>query len=151
MNRRNGQAAKRTRVVDADQSGSQSSPYNRRGEQSRSPFRKFIPLLFIAVVGLLIAREEVPAVAEWWQKTFSPESWRAQNTCKQAVIDSAGEAKYVRVLEAGRVHDTMDGPYVEGLLVVELAADGAEERAEYNCYLDKAGKLFRLNRKSPRN
>jgi hypothetical protein len=45
----------------------------------------------------------------------------------------------------------MDGRYVEGLLVVELAANGAEERAEYNCYLDKAGKLFRLNRKSARN
>ena len=151
MNRRNGQAAKRTRALDPDQGGSQSSHYNRQGEQSRSPFRKFIPLLFIAVVGLLIAREEVPAVAEWWQKTFSPESWRAHNTCKQAVMDSSGEGKYVRVVEAGRVHDTMDGRYVEGLLVVELAANGAEERAEYNCYLDKAGKLFRLNRKSPRN
>lgn len=150
MNRRNGQTAKRTRSLDPDQSGSQPSPYDRRGEQGRSPFRKIVPLLFIAIVGLLIAREEVPAVAEWWQRTFSPESWRVQNTCKQALMDSSGEGKYVRVLEAGRVHDTMDGPYVEGLLVVELAANGAEERAEYNCYLDKAGKLFRLNRKSPR-
>ena len=78
--------------------------------------------------------------------TFSPDSWSAQNTCRQAVIDDAGNGKYLRVLRPGEVHETMDGPYVENLLVVELGANGVEEKVEYTCYLDKQGKLFRLNR-----
>jgi hypothetical protein len=151
LNRRQGQTAKRTRTVDSDHSDKQSSRYDRHGERNRSPLKKFIPLLLIATVALLIAREEVPAVAEWWQKTFSPDSWTAQNICKQAVIDRSGRGRYVRVLKAGEVHDTLDGPYVDGLLVVELAADGSEQRAEYSCYLDEAGKLFKLHRKSPRD
>jgi hypothetical protein len=73
--------------------------------------------------------------------------FKEENRCDRMVMVWCGSTEIF--LRPGRVHETMDGPYVEGLLVVELAADGAEERAEYNCYLDKAGKLFRLNRRSP--
>jgi hypothetical protein len=45
----------------------------------------------------------------------------------------------------------MDGPYVENLLVVELAANGGEEKVEYTCYLDKQGELFKLSRRSSGN
>jgi len=151
MSRRNGQTAKRTSTLDPDQTGDQSSGYARQREQRRSPFRKLIPVLFIAVIGLLIAREEIPAVHEWWQQTFSPDSWKAQNTCRQAVIDDSGNGKYLRVLEPGEVHETMDGPYVENLLVVELGANGVEEKIEYTCYLNKQGKLFKLSRSSSGN
>jgi hypothetical protein len=148
MDRRKGQTAKRAQVLDPPQAGSQRSAYDRQQRERRSPFRKIIPVLFIAIVGVLIAREEIPAVHDWWQKTFSPDSWRAQNTCRQAVIDDSGNGKYLRVLNPGKVHTTIDGPYVEKLLVVELGANGVEDRVEYTCYLDRQGKLFKLNRSS---
>jgi len=151
MNRRNGPTAKRASTLEPDQTGNQSLGYSRQREQRRNPFRKLIPVLFIAVIGLLIAREEIPAVHDWWQKTFSPDSWRAQNTCRQAVIDDSGNGKYLRVLKPGQVHNTMDGPYVENLLVVELAENGGEEKVEYTCYLDKQGELFKLSRRSSGN
>ena len=151
MNRRNGQTAKRTSTQGPDQTGDQSYGYGRQREQRRSPFRKIIPFLFIAIIGMLIAREEIPAVHDWWQKTFSPDSWMAQNTCRQAVIDASGNGKYLRVLKPGDVHSTIDGPYVENLLVVELGTTGGEEKVEYTCYLDKQGKLFKLNRRSSGN
>ena len=78
MNRRDGPTAKRTSTLEPDQTGNQSLGYTRQREQRRNPFRKLIPVLFIAVIGLLIAREEIPAVHDWWQKTFSPDSWRVQ-------------------------------------------------------------------------
>jgi hypothetical protein len=151
MNRRDGQTAKRASTQDPDRTGNPSLGYGRQREQRRNPIRKLIPFLFIGVIGLLIAREEIPAVHDWWQKTFSPDSWRAQNTCRLAVIDDSGDGKYLRVLKSGKVHNTMDGPYVENLSVVELGANGVEERVEYSCYLDKQGKLFKLNRRSSAN
>ena len=51
------------------------------------------------------------------------------------------------MLEPGEVHDTMDGRYVDDLVVVELSENGFEERVVYTCYLDKQGRLFKLNRK----
>jgi len=148
MNRRNGQTAKRASAQDPDQTGNQSAGYGRQREQRRSPFKKLIPFLFIALIGILIAREEIPAVHDWWQKTFFPDDWRAQNTCRQAVIDDSGNGKYLRVLKPGEVHNTIDGPYVENLQVVELGANGVEEKVEYTCYLDQQGRLFKLNRRS---
>ena len=151
MDRRKDQTAKRAQALDPDQVGGQRSVYGRQQRDRHSPFRKIIPFLFIAIIGMLIAREEIPAVHDWWQKTFSPDSWMAQNTCRQAVIDASGNGKYLRVLKPGEVHSTIDGLYVENLLVVELGSTGGEEKVEYTCYLDKQGKLFKLNRRSSGN
>ncbi len=149
--RHSGRTEQRRRALDSQQAGNHSPAYGRRRERQRSPMKKLIPFLFIAIVGMLIAREEVPAVGEWWERTFSPDSWRVKNACKQAVIDGSGDGKYLRVLETGQVHVTTDGPYVEKLVAVELGASGAEQTVEYTCYLDKAGKLFKLNRRSAGN
>lgn len=146
MNRRNGQTAKRASTQPSDPGSDTSAGYGRQREQHRNPLRKLIPLLFIAIIGFLIAREEVPAVHDWWQKTFSPDSWTVLNTCRQALTDESGSGKYLRVVDPGEVHNTMDGPYVDKLLIVELGANGVEQKAEYTCYLDKQGKLFKLNR-----
>ena len=147
MDRSKEHNVKRTQLENSDQAGSQRQAYGRRQRETHSPFKKYIPLLFIAVIGILIARQEIPAFRDWWQMTFSPDSWSAQNTCRQAVIDNSGRGKYLRVLEPGEVHDTSDGPYVEGLVVMELGANGFEQRVEYTCYLDKQGSIFKLNRK----
>jgi hypothetical protein len=150
MDRRKKQTANRAQASDSDQAGGQRPVYGRQQRERRSPLRKIVPVLFIAAIALLIARQEIPAVHDWWEMTFSPDSWRAQNSCRQAVIDDSGKGRYLRVLEPGDVHNTMDGPYVDNLLVVELGANGVEERVAYTCYLDKQGRLFRLNRKSDR-
>ena len=148
MDRRKDHSARRTQLEDTDQAGNQRQAYGRRPRSRHSPLKKLIPFLFIAVIGLLIARQEIPAVHDWWQMTFSPDSWNAQNTCRQAIVETSGSGNYLRVLEPGKVHDTVDGPYVDDLLVSELGANGFEVRVEYTCYLDKQGRIYKLSRKS---
>ena len=148
MDRRKDQTARRSQTLDPDQAGGHRSAYGRQHKEGRSPIKKIIPFLFIAIIGMLIARQEIPAVRDWWQMTFSPDSWSAQQTCRQAVIDDSGSGKYLRVLKPGEVHHTADGPYVDKLSIVELGAEGVEQRVEYSCYLDKQGQLFKLNRRA---
>ena len=150
MDRRKDDSARRTQLPDTDQVGSQRHAYGRQQRERRNLAKKIIPFLFIALIVILIARQEIPAVHDWWQMTFSPDSWSAQNTCRQAIIDNPGSGKYLRVLKPGEVHDTADGLYVDDLLVAELAANGFEERVAYTCYLDQQGRLFKLNRISKR-
>jgi hypothetical protein len=117
----------------------------RRGH--KRPLSKLVPFLVLAAIAALIARQEIPAVAEWWEKTFAAEEWTLKQTCRNAVMESDSDGRYLRLVEAGEVHRTADGPYVDNLEIVELSASGVEQKVEYTCYLDKRGELFRLNRR----
>jgi hypothetical protein len=110
--------------------------------------KRLIPFAIVAAMGLLIARQKIPAVDDWWQKTFAPDEWRARDTCRKAVLEDARQRRYARVLATGQLHQTTDGPYVDGLRIVVLGDTGAEETIAYTCYLDNDGQLFRLTRTS---
>jgi hypothetical protein len=143
------QEDRHTPVVDGERSG-EAPPYTSarfRGKQ-RNPLKRLIPFAILAAFGVLIARQEIPAVSDWWQKTFAPDEWRARDTCRKAVLDDARERRYARMLASGKVHKTADGPYVDGLRIVVLGTTGAEETIGYTCYLDNDGQLFRLTRTS---
>jgi hypothetical protein len=106
--------------------------------------RRVVPFLIMGGILLMIARHEVPAVDEWWERTFSAETWKVKDTCRKAVLEAASQRQYVRLLKAGKVHQTKDGPYVDGLKIVVLGRAGGEEVLQYTCYLDNDGQLFRL-------
>jgi hypothetical protein len=133
-------------------SGDEEKPLLRSGQTRRQHrprfFRKLVPLLIMSFVGLLIAKNEVPAVNTWWEKTFTPELWSAKQTCQQAAIADSINPGFARVLEPGLVHETADGRYIERLVIGEMGENGTETTAEYSCYLDGEGRLFRLNRLS---
>jgi hypothetical protein len=110
--------------------------------------KRLIPLIIVAAFAVIIARQEIPAVDDWWQKTFAPDEWQVKETCTQAVLAESKSRRYVRVLTKGEVHQTADGPYVEGLRIVVLGENGADEALYYTCYLTNDGQLFRLTRTS---
>lgn len=137
------------RRADTDPRGEAPSHRSLRPEQRRGhPFRRVVPFVIMAGVGLLIARNEVPVVGEWWERTFFAADWKAGNTCREAVLKEAGRGRYARVLRSGKVHRTQDGPYVDGLRVEVLDDTGADRVLEFTCYLDNTGQLFRLVEKS---
>ena len=117
-------------------------------DQRRNRMKRLIPLIVLAVFAVIIARQEIPAVDNWWQKTFAHDAWRVKETCRKAVLEDAKDRRYVRVLTMGKVHHTADGPYVDGLRIKVLGASGADETIHYTCYLDNTGQLFRLTRNS---
>lgn len=151
MTNRNPRASddSRARVPEADARGEAPVYTSARSRRKpRNPMRRVVPFLIMGGILLMIARHEVPAVDEWWERTFFAETWKVKDTCRQAVLEAARQRQYVRVLKAGKVHRTRDGPYVDGLKIVVLGNAGGEEVLQYTCYLDNDGQLFRLVGKS---
>jgi hypothetical protein len=100
----------------------------------------------VALIAVLIARQEIPAVDNWWEKTFTPVDWQLKQTCRQAAVEMSDNRAFTRVVEGGEVHATEQGFYVDRLVLGEMGRDGMEQRVEYTCYFDTARQLARLNR-----
>jgi hypothetical protein len=118
-----------------------------RGRRRRHPAGRLVPLLIFAGIVVLIARQEIPAFADWWERTFAPAEWKAKRTCSEAAIADLKDGRYARRLTGGELHETRDGPYVTGMKFTVLDDSGEERVVEYSCYLDSQGRLFRLNRR----
>ena len=70
----------------------------------RNPMRRVVPFLIMGAILLMIARHEVPAVDEWWERTFFAEAWKVKDTCRKAVLEAASQRQYVRVLKRSEEH-----------------------------------------------
>jgi hypothetical protein len=145
-NRPSARAAKRRAVLDEQPDGmeQQTAPYRRKRGKRKSA--RLIPLLFVMVLGALIAHNEIPAFAEWLEKLVAPQDWQAKQLCQQAALEAAADPAFARVIKPGEVHSTSEGLYVDKLVLGEMGEGGAEQSVEYSCYLDGAGKLVRVNR-----
>ncbi len=121
-----------------------TAPY-RRKRSSALP-RKLIPLMFFLVLGGLVAYNEIPAFAQWWERLVAPQDWGAKQQCQQAALKAAANPAFARIIKPGELHRTSDGLYVDRLVIGEMAQGGAEQAVEYSCYLDSAAKLVQLNR-----
>jgi len=136
---------RRASVLDDEQTAHTGSNAARRSRPAR-PLRRLVPLLVFLVIGLLIAREEIPAVRDAWEHLVAPQSWQARQTCQQAAIADSEHREFSRVLKPGRVNRTVDGIYIDRLLIGTLGESGTETRIEYTCYLDADGRLAKLHR-----
>lgn len=148
-NRHRDQIKRRSSVLDRDQTDReayQASSAAKDTEERARPFRKLIPLVIFASIAFLIAKEEIPAVNNWWERLVSPNHWLAKQTCQKAALDRVEHREFARVLRNGKVNSTRDGLYIDRLVIGEMAPSGAEEAVEYSCYLDREGKLVKLNR-----
>ncbi|HHH43190.1 MAG TPA: hypothetical protein ENK49_03555 [Gammaproteobacteria bacterium] len=139
---------RRASVLDEEQSAGAEGNTARRSRPVR-PLRRLVPLLAFLVIGFLIARQEIPAVRDAWDRLVTPQSWQARQTCQQAAIADAEHREFSRVLKPGRVNRTVDGIYIDRLLIGTMGESGTETRIEYTCYLDADGKLVKLHRSSP--
>ncbi len=109
---------------------------------------RVLALVILVAFALIVARQEIPAVADWWARAFTPAEWGVRQTCRQAARADLRDRRYVRLLRAGKLHHTQDGPYVTRMTFSVLGEDGGRETVAYQCYLDNNGQVFRLERGS---
>lgn len=103
----------------------------------------------MAGFGVFIAYKEVPAVADFLERSLTPERWQIKQTCRAAVLAELSSGQYARLLDGGELHQTQDGPYVSRMRFAVLGENGREQTVEYNCYLDGNGQLVKLSRQIP--
>ena len=123
----------------------QRDKYQANSQRSRS-FGKLIPFLVFLAIVFLIAREEIPAVGDAWERMVAPDNWLAKQTCQQAAIERSEHKEFSRLLKPGKANKTTDGMYIDRLVVGEMGRAGDEVSVEYTCYVDSEGKLVKLNR-----
>jgi hypothetical protein len=109
-------------------------------------FRKIIPFLAFAFIAFMIARQEIPAVSNAWERMVAPDAWLAKQTCQEAALERVERKEFARILKPGKVSKTNDGLYIDRLLVGEMGLSGKEVSVKYSCYLDSEGKLVKVNR-----
>lgn len=120
----------------------------RRAVPKRRPLRLLAPLVFAAIVALILY-DRVPAVRTAVDRVVRPAEHQAREVCQQTALAAASEPRYARVVAPGEVHRTGGAYYVERVVIGEMGADGNESRFTYNCYVDPAGALIRGARGTP--
>lgn len=141
MDKRNQEIRRRPVVESSDRQSAVPGQRLRRGLSAR----RSLPILFFAFVGIMIARQEIPALDAWWQKTFRPTLWSAQETCLQAAIAASSQPDYVRILQRGELHDTGKGRYLDRITLGVMGETGEEVIMNYSCYLNSDNQLVAIN------
>ena len=137
----------RRSVLDEEQVNElKTDRFDRTSRQRNRPFRKIIPVLIFAFIAFMIAREEIPAVSDAWERMIAPDEWQAKQTCQKAALESAERLEFTRILKPGKISKTTDGLYIERLVIGEMGQSGKEVSINYSCYLDSTGNLVKLNR-----
>lgn len=118
----------------------------KREREHKRRMQRIIPLLIFGAVGLLIAKEEIPAVDNWISRLLDADAWNAGEACRRAALADMGQTGYVRATEDGEVERTQAGFYVGGIEYATLQSSGEELRISYSCNVSKAGEVVALNR-----
>lgn len=119
-----------------------------RRQQARLNISRLLPFLFMVFFILFILKEEVPALDRWYQSIIAPERYQATTHCQRAALKASSQPDYARVRSAGRVHETQNGFYVEGVEIGEMGEDGTEVGYRFNCYTDRDGALVKTHMES---
>lgn len=122
------------------------TPDTRRRSSPRRQLNRLLPILIIAAAGGYILVQEVPAVNRWYQQLTAPARLAATEACQRAALGAADRPETARLRQEGKVHETQDGYYIEGVEIGHMGADGAEASYRFSCYTDRDGRLLSGNR-----
>lgn len=121
-------------------------PTPSRTPMPRHNISRFLPFLILVLIGLFILKDQVPWINHWFQSIVAPERYASAEACRHAAMDAATQPDYARVKNEGTVHKTLNGFYVDGVIIGEMGADGAETTYRFSCYADAAGKLVKTHK-----
>ena len=136
----------RKSVLNADHSSDLKRTPGYSPKTRNRSLKRAVPLFVLGFIVLLIARQEIPAVNDAWERTITPDKWLAKKTCQNAALESIKRKAFARILRSGKVNKTTDGLYIENVVIGEMSVSGIEVSVEYSCYLTSAGDLIKLNR-----
>lgn len=106
----------------------------------------FIILPFMALIALIILKQEVPQFDSWVQRLWDEEKWRAGDSCRQEAIRSATRSDFARIIDNGIVHPTEKGYFVEEIVVGEMGDSGAELKFQFSCYTQTDGSIVKTHK-----
>lgn len=124
-----------------------SEGVQRREREHRRRMQRIVPLLIFSAVGLLIAKEEIPAVDSWISRLLDADAWNAGEACRRAALADMEQTDFARSTEAGDVEKTHAGYYVGGIEFATLQPSGDEVRYRYSCNVSQTGEVVALIRK----
>jgi len=113
----------------------------RRLREHPRRLRHYAPLLVFAVIGLLVARQEIPAVDSWISRLLDADAWNATEACRKAALAAVNRAEYARLERAGKATRTEGGYFVEGVEYASLTDDGKDRRYRFSCNVSHAGEV----------
>ncbi len=112
----------------------------------RSRGGRLVPLLIFAGFGLFILKEQVPAVNDAYLGLVKPGALRALKACREAALTGSATPDFVRILEYGRAHPTLNGYFVDQLVIGELEKGRGEVRRAIECHVDVSGNVVDVSR-----
>ena len=90
----------RRSVLDEEQVNElKTDRFDRTSRQRNRPFRKIIPVLIFVFIAFMIAREEIPAVSDAWERMIVPDEWQAKQACQKAALGSVERQEFTRILK----------------------------------------------------
>lgn len=116
------------------------------GEHRRRSYHgRIAAVLVFGSIAVLIARQEIPAVDDWFSRLLDKEGWHAAEQCRALARDSTGQAQFTRQLHAGKVQRTDGGFYVSGVVLALLGSDGRERTWRFSCNVSNTGEVLAIN------
>lgn len=106
--------------------------------------QRLLPLLVFAAIGVLIAKQEIPAVDRWLGRLIDADGWAAVEACTAAAIATTSNPAFARLVERGRAEATSDGFYVSKVVVAELDSAGVQQRYRISCNVSSTGEVVAI-------
>jgi hypothetical protein len=118
----------------------------RREREHKRRLGRMIPLLIFAGVGLLIAKQEIPAVDGWISRLLDAEAWQSGEACRNAARAGIQQSGFARLLDSGQVERTAAGFYVGEVQFAVLQPSGDEQHYRFSCNVTHAGEVVAIGR-----
>ncbi len=117
----------------------------RREREHRKRMQKLVPLIIFTVIGLFIAKQEIPAVDRWISRLIDADAWDALEACTEQARATVAEPGFARLLRRGEAERTTEGFYVSGVAFSALHSSGLERSYRFSCNVDRNGKVVTVS------
>ena len=127
-------------------SSSESGNYKRRRQGSRGQLGKVIATVGFMSIALLIAKQEIPQVANWIDQIADPGAWQAAEQCRKRALQASSQPAYARIVDTGKADATQNNFFVHDILVGEMGVSGSEQLFRFSCYVSNQGEVVKTSK-----
>lgn len=117
----------------------------RREREHSRRMRKLVPLLIFGLVGVFIARQEIPAFSGWVDRLLDAEAWTAGEACRRAALAATGNPGFARLTDNGKTEETDAGYYVGDVEYEVLQTGGEQREYRFSCNVTRGGEVVSIN------
>ncbi len=104
-------------------------------------------MLIFAAFALFIAREQFPAVDDWFESLLHPAAFEAVKQCRARALSGAENPEFARLIGPGEAKPTQAGWFVDDVVIGEMRPGRDELRVLVTCHVNAAGEVVNVFRK----